>query len=204
MWENLVGRSRACWTYFFPQLQAAFPDAFRNVELETFYRAINKVRPSLIRVEADELTYTLHIILRFELEQELMEGRLALRDLPEAWNARMKAYLGVDVPNDAEGVLQDVHWSSGYIGYFPTYALGSIAACQIWETIMLEMPDLEDQFACGEFTALREWLREHLHRFGRKFTPTETLAKATGSARLDIRPYVAYLTKKHGSIYGVS
>ena len=204
MWENLVGRSRACWTYFFPQLQAAFPDAFHSVELEAFYRAINKVQPSLIRVEADEVTYNLHIILRFELEQEMMEGRLALRDLPEAWNARMKAYLGVDVPNDAEGVLQDVHWSSGYIGYFPTYALGSIAACQIWEKIKLDMPDLDEQFARGEFMALREWLREHLHRFGRKFTPTETLAKATGSSKLDIRPYVAYLTQKHGGIYGVS
>jgi carboxypeptidase Taq len=204
MWENLVGRSRACWSYFFPQLQAAFPEAFRQVELETFYRAINKVQPSLIRVEADELTYTLHIILRFELEQELMEGRLALRDLPEAWNARMKAYLAIDVPNDAVGVLQDVHWSSGYIGYFPTYALGSIAACQIWDKLKMDMPDLDDQFARGEFRALREWLREHLYRHGRKFTPTETLAKATGSAKLDIQPYVRYLTQKHGGIYGIS
>jgi carboxypeptidase Taq len=203
MWENLVGRGRACWRYFYPRLQAAFPETFGRVELETFYRAINKVRPSLIRVEADELTYTLHIILRFELEQEMMEGRLALRDLPEAWNARMKAYLGIDVPNDTGGVLQDVHWSSGYIGYFPTYALGSIAACQIWEKIEADIPDLEDQFAHGEFLALREWLREHLHRHGRKFTPSETLAKATGSAKLDIGPYVTYLKRKHGEIYGV-
>ena len=203
MWENLVGRSRAAWTYFYPGLQAAFPEAFRDVELETFYRAINKVQPSLIRVEADEVTYGLHIIVRFELEQEMMAGRLPLRELPEAWNARMKSYLGIDVPNDADGVLQDVHWSSGYIGYFPTYALGSIISAQIWEKAVAAMPDLEAQFERGEFMALREWLRDNLHKHGRKFTPKETLKRVVGSDQIDIGPYVRYFKRKHGAIYGI-
>ena len=133
LWENLVGRSRHFWNFFYPQLQAAFPDTFGNLEQEAFYRAINKVQPSFIRVEADEATYNLHVILRFELEQEIMEGRLRVAELPEAWNARMRTYLGVTVPDDAHGVLQDIHWSSGYIGYFPTYSLGNIISCQIWE-----------------------------------------------------------------------
>lgn len=201
MWENLVGRSRPLWQYFFPQLQATFPDAFERVAVEQFYRAINKVQPSLIRVEADELTYSLHIILRFELEQEMIEERVALKDLPEIWHARMKAYLDIDVPSDADGVLQDVHWSSGLIGYFPTYSLGTIIASQIWEKILADMPDLYEQFARGEFMLLREWLREHLHRHGRKFTPMETLQKAIGASRIEVGPYVRYLKAKFGEIY---
>jgi len=200
MWENLVGRSRAFWKFFYPQLQTAFPDAFKKVELETFYRAINKVQPSLIRVEADEATYNLHIILRFELEQEMLNGKLALRDLPEAWNARMKAYLGVSVPNDAQGVLQDIHWSAGAIGYFSTYSLGNIISAQIWEKILAEMPDLYSQFERGEFMPLREWLREHLHKHGRKFTPRETMQKVVGGF-IDVGPYVKYLKNKFGEIY---
>jgi carboxypeptidase Taq len=203
MWENLVGRSRPFWKFFFPQLQAAFPAQFKGVDAETFYRAINKVQPSLIRVEADEATYGLHIILRFELEQEIMEGKLALKDLPEAWNARMKAYLGVDVPNDAQGVLQDIHWSGGMIGYFPTYQLGNIIACQIWEKALKAMPDLYDQFERGEFMALREWLRENLHKHGRKFTPKETLEKVVGGP-INVGPYVRYLKSKLGEIYGIN
>jgi carboxypeptidase Taq len=171
--------------------------------METFYRAVNKVQPSLIRVEADELTYSLHIILRFELEQDLIAGRVALKDLPEIWNARMKAYLGVDVPSDADGVLQDVHWSSGLIGYFPTYALGTIVASQIWERVRAEMPDLDAQFERGEFMPLREWLREKLHRHGRKFTPKETLAKVVGHDRIEVAPYLGYLRAKFGDVYGL-
>jgi carboxypeptidase Taq len=203
MWENLVGRSRPFWQYFFPQLQAAFPEQFAGVDAEGFYRAINKVQPSLIRVEADEATYNLHIILRFELEQELMGGKLPLAELPEAWNARMKEYLGVTVPDDAQGVLQDIHWSGGMIGYFPTYSLGNILSCQIWEKANAALPDLEAQFAQGEFRPLREWLRTTLHQHGRKFTPTETLERVVGGP-IDVGPYVRYLRHKLGDIYGLS
>jgi len=203
MWENLVGRSRPFWKYFYPKLQAVFPEQFNGVDVETFYRAINKVQPSLIRVEADEATYGLHIILRFELEQEIMEGGIALRDLPEAWNARMKDYFGVSVPDDAKGVLQDIHWSGGMIGYFPTYQLGNIIASQIWEKAWAAMPDLYAQFERGEFTALREWLRENLHRHGRKFTPQETLARVAGGP-INVGPYVRYLKAKLGEIYGLN
>jgi carboxypeptidase Taq len=203
MWENLVGRSRPFWKFFFPKLRRTFPRQFKGVERETFYRAINKVQPSLIRVEADEATYNLHIVLRFELEQDVLAGRVALRDLPEAWNARMQAYLGVAVPDDAQGVLQDIHWSSGMLGYFPTYTLGNIIACQIWEKALAAMPDLYDQFERGEFLALREWLRENLHRHGRKFTPTETLQKVVGEP-INVGPYVRYLKRKLGEIYGVN
>ena len=160
------------------------------------------MQPSFIRVEADEATYNLHVILRFELEQEIMEGRLRVAELPEAWNARMQSYLGVTVPDDAHGVLQDIHWSSGYIGYFPTYSLGNIISCQIWEKALAAMPDLYDQFERGEFHALREWLRDNLHRHGRKFTPAETLQRLVGGP-IDVGPYVKYLTNKLTDIYAL-
>jgi carboxypeptidase Taq len=200
MWENLVGRSRAFWRFFYPRLQDAFPEQFKMVEMETFYRAINRIQPSLIRVEADEATYNLHIIVRFEIEQEIFSGQIRLPDLPEAWNARMKSYLGVDVPNDAKGVLQDIHWSSGQFGYFPTYSLGNIISCQIWEKALEAMPDLYQQFEQGEFKPLREWLRTTLHRLGRKFTPQETLQKVTGST-INVAPYLHYLTAKAQDVY---
>lgn len=203
LWENIVGRSREAWRCFLPELQAAFPQ-MADVDLETFYRAINKVQPGFIRVEADELTYSLHVILRFELEQEMLAGTVRLEDLPEIWNARMKAYLGVDVPDDAQGVLQDVHWSLGYVGYFPTYVIGSVVSAQIWEKARAAMPGLPAQFAHGEFTALREWLREHLHQHGRKFTPRETLKKVVGTDRIDVGPYVQYLTTKFSEIYALA
>lgn len=203
MWENLVGRSRAFWRFMYPQLQAAFPTQLGSVDLETFYRAINKVQPSYIRVEADEATYSLHIIVRFELEQEMVNGQLALRDLPEAWNSRFEQYLGIKVPNDAEGVLQDIHWSGGMIGYFPTYSLGSIIANQLWEKITADVPDLATQFERGEFAALRTWLRENLHQHGRKFTPTETLQRIVGGP-IDVKPYLRYLNTKYGEIYGLN
>ncbi len=200
LWENLVGRSRPFWQYFFPRLQATFPEQLAAVDAEGFYRAINKVQPSLIRVEADEATYSLHIIVRFELEQEIMTGQLALRDLPEAWNARTQAYLGVHVPDDARGVLQDIHWSTGLMGYFPTYALGNIISCQIWERAEADLTDMPRQFAQGQFMPLREWLRDHLHVHGRKFSPTETLARVVGGP-IDVGPYVKYLQSKLGEIY---
>ena len=202
LWENLVGRSAAFWKYFYPRLQSTFPEQFKNVEMATFYRAINRVQPSFVRVEADEATYALHIIVRFELEQEMIQGKLRLRDLPQAWNARMKAYLGVDVPNDALGVLQDIHWAHGSFGYFPTYSLGNIIAAQIWEKVLVDLPDLYDRFERGEFGALREWLREHLYRHGAKFTPTEMRQRLLGGP-IDVGPFVRYLKQKYAEIYGL-
>ena len=199
MWENLVGRSRPFWHWFYPQVQRTFPEQLGDVEIDRFYRAINAVKPSLIRIEADEATYSLHIILRFELEQELIAGAVDLRELPEIWNTRMHEYLGVDVPDDARGVLQDVHWSRGSIGYFPTYALGNIISVQIWERVVDAIPDLDDQFEHGRFGELLHWLREHLHRHGRKFTPRETLERVVGGG-LDAEPYLAYLNAKLGEL----
>ena len=177
LWENLVGRSLPFWTRFYPDLQATFSHQLGSVEPETFYRSINKVEPSLIRIYADEATYNLHIILRFELEQELLSGAVAAAELPSAWDARMEEYLGIEVADVADGVLQDMHWAGGLIGYFPTYALGNIISAQLWERLLEDVPDLHEQIELGEFATLRDWLREHLHRHGRKFTPRETLER---------------------------
>jgi len=204
MWENLVGRSLPFWRYFYPKLQQAFPQQFEGVRLEDFYRAINKVQPSFIRVEADEATYNLHIILRFEIERQMIRGEIALKHLPEVWNSRFQEYLGLDIPNDRLGVLQDIHWSMGLIGYFPTYSLGNIVSCQIWEKVLEAIPDLYEQFERGQFLPLREWLRENLHRYGRKFTPKETLQKVTGKAEIDVEPYLRYLKTKFSEIYGLN
>jgi carboxypeptidase Taq len=200
LWENMVGRCLAFWRRFYPRLQTAFPDQLGGVELERFHRAINRVQPSLIRIEADELTYNLHVVLRFELELELVERRLLPRDLPEAWNARVERYLGLEVPDDAHGVLQDVHWSEGSFGYFPTYAIGNVIAGQVWSALRGELPDLEEQLARGELEQLRDWLRERIYRHGRRWGMAETVERATG-APIDVAPYVAYLEEKTGAIY---
>jgi carboxypeptidase Taq len=197
-WENLVGRSRPFWRFFYPQLQEAFPEHFASLSEDDFYRVTNRVEPSLIRVDADEVSYNLHIILRFELEQKLIDGRLAVADLPAAWNERFEEYLGIPVPSDREGVLQDMHWGGGGIGYFPTYALGNVMSVQIWERVREDLPDLDEQFARGEFAPLRAWYGEHLYRYGRKFTPQETLELASGS-RLDAGPYLRYLRAKYAA-----
>jgi carboxypeptidase Taq len=202
LWENLVCRSRPFWRHFFPKLQEIFPEQLGDVTDEAWWRSVNRVEPSLIRVEADEITYGMHIILRYELEQELISGRLALEDLPEAWNAKMKEYLGVDVPDDARGVLQDVHWSGGSFGYFPTYLLGTIASVQIWETARGDLTDLDAQMEAGEFGPLREWLTEKLYRWGRRLPPEEMLRRVVGGP-LDAEPYVGYLKAKVAEIYGV-
>ena len=193
-WENLVGRSRSFWRYFYPSLQETFPQ-LASVDEEAFYRAVNKVHPSLIRIDADEVTYNMHIILRFELEQELIEDRIMVKDLPEAWNARMDEYLGIEVPDDARGVLQDMHWAGGGLGYFPTYSLGNVISVQIWERALEDLGDLDERFEGGEFAELREWLTQHVYRMGRKFTPQETIERVTGS-RIDSAPYVRYLREK--------
>jgi carboxypeptidase Taq len=202
MWENLVGRSLPFWRRFFPRLQELQPEAFAGYDVERWYREVNAVEPSLIRVEADEATYNLHIILRFELEQAMLADEFPLEQLPQEWNRRMWEYLGIEVPSDTEGVLQDVHWSGGSIGYFPTYALGNLISAQIWDKVTSDLPDLEAGFEHGEFGALRDWLREHLHRHGRKYTPAETLERVVGTPQIDPEPYVRYLRSKLAEIYG--
>jgi len=196
LWENMVGRSAGFWRWCFPHAQAALPECFGGATWQEVQRAANAVRPSLIRVSADEVTYGLHIVLRFELELALIEGDLAVADLPAAWNERTHAYLGLDVPDDAHGVLQDVHWAEGVFGYFPTYALGNVIAGQVWACVTADLPDLDERFAAGDFAPLREWLAEHVHRHGRKFSPQETLRRATGST-IDAKPYLAYLDSKY-------
>jgi carboxypeptidase Taq len=202
MWENFVGRSRAFWRHFYPSVQAAFPETMNGVDAERFYRAVSKVKPSLIRIEADEATYNLHIIIRFELEQELITGRLAPRDLPAAWDAKMAEYLGVEVPDIADGCLQDTHWASGSFGYFPTYALGNVVSAQLWERIGKDIPDLEEPIERGQFGALREWLREHVHRHGRKYLPGQLVERVVGGP-LDPQPLVRHLRVKFGEMYSL-
>jgi carboxypeptidase Taq len=199
MLENLVGRSIAWWRWAYPHVQRLFPAQFGRIELEDFHRAINKVQPSLIRIEADEATYSLHIILRFELEQELIDGSVAIADLPRVWNERMGEYLGVEVPDDAHGVLQDVHWSRGTIGYFPTYALGNVISVQIWEKVLEDVPNLDEHLEQGDLRPLGDWLRDRLWRHGRKFTPQETLERVVGGG-LDPEPYLRYLNGKLGAL----
>jgi len=201
MWENLVGRSLAAWEYFYPRLQEVFPQ-LSAVPLGEFYKGINKVQPSLIRVEADEATYCLHIMVRLDIEIALLEGKVAVKDLQSIWNDKMEEYLGVTPPDAAKGVLQDVHWSGGMIGYFSTYALGNLISAQLWEKINLDIPDLNEQFRVGEFGTLLAWLRRNIHRHGAKFEPQELMQKVTGS-RIDPAAYVRYLTKKFGEIYNL-
>lgn len=200
MWENLVGRSKAFWSAYFPRLQEYFPSQLGETDLNAFYRMINKVERSLIRVEADEATYDLHIMLRFELEVSLMNGSLAVKDLPEAWNKKFEEFLGITPPNDAKGVLQDVHWSMGLFGYFPTYALGNLIAAQLWNKINLDIPEIEKKITKAEFSDLLEWLQEHIHRHGAKYNPLDLLKQATGQD-LDAEPYLQYIEGKFGDIY---
>ncbi len=200
-YENVIGRSRPFWQYFFPQMQAFFAPLLDDISPEAFYRAVNKVQPSLIRVKADEVTYGLHILLRFELENDLINGRLSVAALPQEWNARMEAYLGVVPPTDSEGVLQDVHWSSGMFGYFPDYLLGSIFSVQVWDAMRKDLPDVSDQIAAGQFEGVLAWLREKIMQHGRKFTLPELAESATGQP-LNWGPFVAYLRDKFGEIYG--
>ncbi len=200
MWENLVGRSFAFWEFYYPSLQEAFPTQLGNVSLEAFFKGINRVAPSLVRVEADEATYNLHIMLRLEIEIGLMEGTMDVKDLPEIWNTRMQEYLGLTPPNDSKGVLQDVHWSAGMIGYFATYALGNIISLQLWEKINQDIPDLEDQIRQGRFDSLLDWNRTKIHRHGKKFEPQELVQYVTGS-KIDSEPYLNYLRTKYSAIY---
>ena len=196
LWENMVGRSRPFWQHFFPQLQASCPTQLGNVTVDAFYAAINRVLPSLIRVEADEATYNLHVMLRVELELALIEGSLNVSELPSAWNARTKEYLGLTPPNDAQGVLQDIHWAAGLFGYFATYTLGNVIAAQLWEHFGAMHPARDTDIGRGDFSALLRWLRSELHRHGRKFEPQELVKRVTGSV-VDPAPYLRYLESKY-------
>jgi len=200
LWENMVGRGRGFCGVLAPRIVELFGERMSALDGDSLYRAVNRVAPSLIRVEADEVTYGLHIVVRFELEQELVDGRLAIRDLPEAWNARYREYLGVEVPDDAHGVLQDVHWAAGLIGYFPTYALGNLIAGQMFERAGADLPDLDAQLAAGELHGLREWLRDHVHRHGAKFTSSELLDRLVGGP-IAVGPFVDYLKAKVSQVY---
>jgi len=200
-WENIVGRSAAFWRHFLPSLRRAFPEAMKGVDEEEMFRAVNKSYPSLIRIEADEVTYNLHILLRFELENEMLEGTLKVKDLPEAWNARFKAYLGIDVPNDREGVLQDIHWAWVDFSIFPSYTLGNLMGAQLMEKIRSDTPDLDGHIERGEFGVLLKWLQDNVYRHGKKFTPNELMERATGKP-MSAEPWIAYARQKFGALYG--
>jgi carboxypeptidase Taq len=202
LWENVVGRSRGFWTHFFPQLQAYFPKQLGSVDLETFYRAINRVQPSFIRVEADEATYNLHIMLRFELETDLLAGTLKVDELPDAWNEKFQGYLGVVPETDSLGVLQDIHWSAGLIGYFATYSIGNLLSVQLYDKAVEQHPSIPAEIGRGEFGTLLTWMRENVHKHGRKYEPQDLVKRATGEP-LQSRSYMRYLKTKFGEIYGL-
>ncbi len=202
LWENLVARSRPFWTHFYPRLQGTFPEALNGTGAEGFYRAVNAVRPSPIRTEADELTYNLHVLLRFELEVALFEDDLSVADLPEAWNAKTEEYLGFTPETDASGVLQDTHWALGLFGYFPTYATGNVLSVQLFEAAVGDRPEIPAEMERGEFGVLLGWLRENIHRHGSRYEPDELVERATGRA-CETAPYLRYLNTKFGELYGL-
>ncbi len=202
MWENLVGRSRSFWKHFFPKAQKIYPQALGDVEFDDFYFAINEAKPSFIRVEADEVTYNLHILVRFEIEQAFFSGDLLPKDIPGAWNEKFKSYFNLTPPDDAQGCLQDVHWSAGYIGYFPTYALGNLYSAQFFAQAKKELGDLDEQFARGEFANLRKWLKEKIHRQGQRYRAEKLVEVVTGKP-LSHRPQMDYLKTKYGQLYGI-
>lgn len=202
LWENLVGRSRGFWTFWLPRLKEVFPQQLEGIGVEAFYQAVNRVEPTLIRVEADEVTYNFHIFLRFEIENLLLEGQVTVADLPELWNAKMEEYLGLRPRNDALGVLQDIHWASGTFGYFPTYCLGSLLSAQFYAQAVSELPQIPSQIEAGEFGPLLQWMRAKIHRVGRKFTPAELVQRVTGGP-IRTEPFLAYVRQKYGEIYGL-
>jgi carboxypeptidase Taq len=202
LFENHVGRSRAFWDLNFAEARAAYPDQLSDVDAETFWRAVNRVSPGFIRVEADELTYDFHIMLRVDIEAALIDGSLAVNDLPEAWNAKIGDYLGLDVPDDRMGVLQDVHWSSGQIGTFCNYTIGNVMAGQLYETAVKDIA-VADGLARADYAPLRDWMTDRVHRHGRRYSRDDLLIRATGRG-LDPEPYIAHLTAKYADIYGLN
>ncbi len=200
LWENMIGRSRAFWQRYYGDLQQQFPEQFANVELEDFYRAINSVENSFIRIEADELTYNLHIIVRYEIEKLIFNGGLSVEDLPQVWNAKYQEYLGITPPTNALGVLQDVHWSGGDFGYFASYSLGNMYAAQILNTLRKELPEFDELIAAGNLLPIKEWLTDKIYRFGNSLTPSQIIEQVTGEP---LSPdYLAdYLEEKYTEIY---
>ena len=203
LWENVIGRSRAFWTYFLPRLKRLYPEQLAEATVDQVYQAVNVVRPDYIRVEADELTYNLHIFLRFELETALIAGKIEVKDLPELWNHKMQTYLGLTPPDDALGVLQDIHWSMASFGYFPTYALGNVLSVQFYNCVLHDLPNLAEDVARGEFAPLLEWLRQQIHVHGAKFTPPELVQRVTGE-KINPQAYMTYLKTKYQELYGVA
>ncbi|NNF05608.1 MAG: carboxypeptidase M32 [Candidatus Eisenbacteria bacterium] len=202
LWENNIGLGRSFWTGFYPSLQKHFPEQLGSVALDDFYSAVNDVRPTLIRIEADEVTYNLHIVIRFEIEKLLMENKVAIRDLPELWNSKYKEYLGITPPSDDVGVLQDIHWGSGLMGYFPTYTLGSLNAAQFCEAAQRDIPDLEARIAKGELSPLKDWLVENVHKWGSRFSPEELVTRATGKPT-SAEPFIRYIREKYDALYNL-
>lgn len=202
LWENLVGRSRPFWRHFFPSFQEAFPGTLADMDAESIFRAVNSVKPSYIRVDSDEVTYNLHIMLRTELENDLLEGRLQVEDIPEAWNQKLDHYLGLAAPPDANGCLQDIHWTFPTLGGFVGYTLGNVISAQVMEAVRRDLPDLDEQIEKGEFSHLLGWLRTNLHEHGAKFTPNELVEKVTGSP-LTVDAWVRYIRGKYGELYGL-
>lgn len=202
LWENLIGRALPFWSHYYPVLQATFPGVLDDVPLASFHAAVNTVEPSLIRVEADEATYNLHILLRFELESDLVARRIAVRDLPELWRLKMEEYLGIAPPDDRSGVLQDIHWAVGLVGYFPTYALGNLYAAQFMERMREELPDLDDRLSRGELGVVKTWLQERVHVHGRIWSAQEVCRRATGEP-LSVEPLLRHLEAKAQAFYGI-
>jgi carboxypeptidase Taq len=200
MWENVVGRSRGFWKWAYPKLKETFPAQFAKVDVEAFYRAVNTVRPQLIRVEADEISYNLHIILRFELEFELLSGKLKVADLPAAWNTRFEQFFGIVPATDKEGVLQDIHWSQGAFGYFPSYALGNLLSAQFFNKAVQVIPSIPEDISRGKFDTLVNWATTNLYQHGRKFTVDELVRRVTGDP-IQWQPYIIYLEAKFKEIY---
>ncbi len=196
MWENIIGKSKPFWKYFYPKLQKEFPKPFKSVKLDNFLQVVNKVTPSLIRTEADEVTYNLHIILRFEIEKEMIEGSIELKDLPKIWKSKMKEYFGIDVPSDTLGVLQDVHWSAGLIGYFPTYSFGNLYSAQFFSAMKKDIPDIDKKMARGNFSEIKKWLNKKIHAHGKTYKAGELVKKVTGES-LNSRYFIEYLKEKY-------
>lgn len=203
IWENIVGRSREFWVYFFPQLQSIFREETDGITLDQFYGAMNRVSPSYIRVEADEATYNLHIMLRFELERAIIKGDIKVADIPGEWNKRFKEYLGLEVDKDSNGCLQDIHWAHGIFGYFPTYTLGNLYAAQFWNKAQADLPNLSDDFASGKFDRLLVWLRDNIHSQGFRYYSPELCEIVTGEP-LSQKPLIDYLYSKYSDIYGIN
>jgi carboxypeptidase Taq len=202
LWENMVGRSRPFWSFYYPKFRQAFP-AFKKMPAGSFYRHVNAVRRSHIRTDADEVTYNLHIMLRYDVERALFDGRLKVSEMPSYWNELFEKYLGIPVPDDARGCLQDIHWAAGSFGYFPTYALGNIYAAQLWDAAKRQVPGLDERIGAGDLNALLAWLRRNVHRHGKRYDASELIKKATGEG-LNEDHFIGYLKEKYGALYGIS